>query len=87
MATIRYEDLFDFPGYNKAIKDAESANKEFGKTVEMINNRIAQQYNEISKELAEYMGVLKSFNVNQKSAADSIIRTGDAALSAQKKIQ
>lgn len=86
MAVIKYEDLFDFPGYQKAIKDAESANKEFGKTVESINARIGKQYNEIKTELNDYVGVLKSFNVNQKGASDSIIRTGESALTASKKI-
>ncbi len=87
MAAISYESLFDFPGYNKAIKDAESANKEFGKVVETINARIAAQYSEIKTELSEYMGVLKSFNVNQKNAAQAIIQTGEAALVTGKKVQ
>ena len=87
MAPIKYDDLFDFPGYVKAIKDAESANKEFGKTVETINARISKQYEEIRTELADYVSVLKSFNVNQKSAGDTIIRTGDSALAAAKKLQ
>jgi hypothetical protein len=87
MAVIKYDELFDFPGYNKAIKDAEAANTSFGKVVTDINNRIAKQYAELKAEVEQYTGVLKSFNVNQKGAGDSIIRTGDAAVSASKKMQ
>src|SRR4051812_35251209 len=86
MPVIKYDELFDFAGYAKAIKDAESANKDFGTTVTTINSRIAQQYNEIKGELDQFVGLLKTFNVNQKGAADTIIRTGEAATSAAKKI-
>lgn len=86
MAVIKYDELFDFPGYNKAIKDAESANKEFGTVVTGINDRIAKQYKEISGDLKSYSDVLRSFNVNQKGAADAIIKTGEAGLSASKKL-
>lgn len=86
MAVIKYDELFDFPGYNKAIKDAETANKDFGKTITEINTRIAKQYNEIKTELGEFTGILKNFNVNQRSAGDSLIRTGDSAVSAAKKM-
>lgn len=86
MAVIKYDELFDFLGYKQAIKDLEAANKEFGKTVNSINDRIAAQYREIKIELDQYTGILKSFNVNQKSAGDAIIATGEAAIAAGKKM-
>lgn len=86
MAVIKYDDIFDFPGYNKAIKDLEAANKDFGKTVTTINDRIAAQYKEIKGDLKAYSDVLKSFNVNQRGATDALIQTGEAAVGTKKKL-
>lgn len=86
MAAIKYDELFDFPGYTKAIKDVEKANTEFGKVVNTINDRIANQVKALQAEYGELIGVLKNYNVNQKGAGDSIARTGEAALSAAKKM-
>jgi hypothetical protein len=86
MAVIKYDELFDFPGYRQAIKDLEGANKEFGTTVNTINDRISKQYKELSVDLKAYKDILISFNVNQKSAAETIVQTGESALSANKKL-
>lgn len=86
MAVIKYDELFDFPGYQKAIKDLEGANKEFGQTVNTINDRISKQYKEIAGDLKAYSDILKNFQINQKGAADTIIKTGEAALQAKSKM-
>ncbi len=86
MAAIKYDELFDFPGYTKAIKDVEGANKDFGKVVNTINDRIAAQVKSLQSEYGELIGVLKNYNVNQRGAGESIAKTGEAALGAAKKM-
>lgn len=92
MALIEYSQYFDFDGLKNAIKEAETANKEFGATVDTVNKRIKQSYDDITKELKDYVSVLSNFNVNQKNAAQTIVSTGaevDKLISkqeAQKKI-
>lgn len=92
MALIDYKDYFDLPGYTKAIKDVEQANKEFGSTVESINKKVLSGYNGIRAELQQYADILRNFNINQKDAAQNILATGKAAeklkeqLAAQKQI-
>lgn len=77
MALIQYSEIFDIDGLNKAIKEAETANKEFGTSVEAVNKRVKQSYDEITKELRDYVTVLSNFNVNQKSAAQQIAGTSE----------
>lgn len=73
MALINYQDYFDFNGLENAIKDAEAANKSFGASVESVNKRIKQSYDEIGTELKQYVTTLNNFNVNQKNAAASLV--------------
>jgi hypothetical protein len=80
MAIINYSEYFDFDGYKKAIKDAESANKEFGTAVEGVAKRITASYADIKNELRSYDELLKMFNVNQRNAGKILVETGDAAV-------
>lgn len=72
MALINYQDYFDFDALNKAIKDAEEANASFGKSVGDVNKRIKLSYDDITKELKDYLAALQSFNVNSKGAVSGI---------------
>lgn len=72
MALINYQDYFDFDSYKKAIKDAGNANKDFGTTVQSVNDRIKKSYDSVTKDLKDYVTVLQNFNVNQNNAASAI---------------
>lgn len=85
MAVIKQEDLFDFPGYNKAIKDAEQTNKEFGATVENVYKRMSDQYKSLKGDLDNWISLLKKFNPAQDGAVEKVIKYGEAAIETKRK--
>lgn len=72
MAILNFADLFDFGSYNAAIKELETENKNFGSSVTSMAKEIQNAYKGISGELKVYADTLRSMNVNQAGAAQTI---------------
>lgn len=79
MSLINYAEYFDLDGFNKAIKDLETANKEFGNSVLSLNREIKTSYTGIKGELKDYLEFFNKFNVNQRNAAASLAEAGRAS--------
>lgn len=81
MALINYAEYFDLDGFNKAIKDLETTNKEFGSSVLSLNKEIKSSYSSVRSELKDYAETLGKFNVNQRDAGS---RLGEIGAESQK---
>ena len=72
MSLINYSEYFDLDGFNKALKDLETTNKEFGNSVLSLNREIKTSYNGIKEDLKGYLDILSKFNVNQRDAGSRL---------------
>lgn len=92
MALINYEEYFGFNEYKQAIRDAEKANTDFGKTINDVTTRIKSDYKSIVDELKPFVDTFKNFDVNQRNAAQTLTGLGTASgaltakLEAQQKV-
>jgi hypothetical protein len=71
---ISHNELFDFEGYRKSIKDVETATKEFGTSVDQTIKNIAANQREWLNTMREVSAVLKSFNINTIGAKDALLK-------------
>lgn len=76
MSLINYAEYFDLDGFNKAIKDLEIANKEFGSSVLSLNREIKTSYAGVRSELKDYADILSKFNVNQRDSGARLAEVG-----------
>lgn len=72
MAKIPHTALFDFPAYERAIKEVKDASVDFGKAVDTVLDRIGKKQKEVAGTLHEYAEALKHFNVAQTGAKQSL---------------
>lgn len=72
MPPIKHTQLFDFPAYEAAIKDARIASEEFGKSIEGTIGRIQKDQKALNAELREYATILKTFNALSTGAASGL---------------
>lgn len=73
---LQFNDIFDFDGYKKAIKELDSENKTFGKNVIEINKQISSSYEMIKSDLKEYAAILRDFSVGGKGASTRLAEIG-----------
>ncbi len=76
MAVINYAEYFDLDGFNKAIKDLETTNKEFSNSVLSLNKEIKVSYNGIKAELKDWLDFLSKFNVSQRNSGTILAEVG-----------
>ena len=76
MSLINYSEYFDLDGFNKALKDLEATNKDFGNSVLSLNREIKTSYSGIKEDLKGYLDVLSKFNVNQREAGSRLSEYG-----------
>ena len=69
---IPHSDLFDFDGYQAAIKEVKASTADFGKSVEGVIDRISKSQAELTAQFREYAAQLKSLNVGAPSANSGI---------------
>ena len=72
MAAIKHTDLFDFPAYQAAIKEAEQASTNFEKVVTNALKRIRVQQKELVAQLREYRELLNKFNTSTTGASQGL---------------
>lgn len=72
MALINYSEYFDFDGLKAAIKEAESANKEFATSTQTVFKNAKKSIDDVVASLKENKEILQNLNVNSKNAADGI---------------
>ncbi len=72
MPPIKHTQLFDFPAYQTAIKEAKTSSEEFGKSLESVIGRLQQEQKQLNASLKEYASILKSFSSVQANAGQAL---------------
>lgn len=72
MPPIKHTQLFDFPAYQAAIKEARIASEEFGKSLESVISRLQKEQKRLNDELRSYAAIIKSFSASQAGATDAM---------------
>ena len=76
MPPIKHTQLFDFDSYKNALKDINNASKDFGRVLSDIIKRVTGDQKELLESLRGYSALLKTLNVTQNGAADSLKKYG-----------
>lgn len=69
---IPHTALFDFPAYEAAIKQAKQSSDEFGTSLGVTLDRLANQQKALNNTLKDYSSLLKNFSSSQNAATDAL---------------